>query len=105
MAVSGDGIYVGTELKFAVTVTSPGFSQNDDDWTVTIMRGPKEIVFTKEDLVYDSTEDQWYVCFDSAFFGSGDVYAVVTAYVPDGDFEDGLRTEVTKVLLLKVESI
>ena len=96
--------FVGTELKFLVEIEAGGFSMVDDDFTVTIKRGSKQHVFQKADLVKDN-EDKFYVCFDSAEFGTGTIQAVVTAYVPDSDFPDGLRTEVYMMDLLTVNRV
>lgn len=96
--------FVGTELKFLIDIEAGGFSMVDDDFTVTIKRGSKQKVFAKADLARDA-EDKFYVCFDSAEFGSGMIQAVVTAYVPDSDFPDGLRTEVFLMDLVNVNRV
>lgn len=99
-----DRIFVGTELKFKVDIQAGGFSMEDDDFTVTIRRRNQERVFHKEDMVIDG-EGGYYVCFDTAEFGTGIISAVVTAYVPDQDFPDGLRTEVTEMDLVIVDKV
>lgn len=93
--------YIGTELKFILDITASGFSMVDDDFTVTLKRGSTQRTFAKNDLVRDA-EDNFYVCFDSAEFGKGIIDAIVTAYVPDSDFDDGLRTEVYKFKLINI---
>lgn len=93
--------YFGTKLKFVVDITASGFSMVDDDFTVTLKRGPTRHVFSKDDLVRDA-EDNFYVCFDSSEFGQGVIDAIVTAYVPDSDFDDGFRTEVFKFKLVNI---
>lgn len=110
-----ESVYIGTELKFLIDIEADNFSMHDDDFTVEIARGPKHLFFRKEDLVeeeYTETVDNaevtkyhYYVCFDTANLGYGDVYAIVTAYVPDMDFDDGLRTEVYKVALGKLMAV
>ena len=44
-------------------------------------------------------EEGYYLCFDTADFGTGQIFAIITAYVPDTDFADGFRTEKLKVEL------
>lgn len=95
--------YLGTELKFLVEIEAGGFSMENDDFTVTIKRGSKQKVFEKADLA--RVDDKFYVCFDSAELGSGMIQAIVTAYVPDTDFPDGLRTEVFVMDLLNVNRV
>lgn len=96
--------YIGTELKYAITITSPGFDMGKDNFEVTLKRGSKSLHFTKDDLVVDE-DGQYYVCFDSADLGTGMVAAVITAYVPDDDFPDGLRTEVYKMDLVIIKNV
>ena len=93
--------YLGTELKFLLKITADGFSMVDDDFTVTLKRGQVTKVFTKDQLVQDEN-DRFYLCFDSAEFGKGLITATITAYVPDDDFDDGLRTEVQKIDLVTI---
>ena len=95
-----ESAFYGTELKFLVEIEASGFSMETDDFTVTIKRGTKQRVFAKNELVH--LDEYYYVCFDTAEFGSGMIQAIVTAYVPDADFPDGLRTEVFAMDLLKV---
>lgn len=96
--------FLGTELKFLVEITAGGFTMVDDDFTVTIRRGSKQRVFQKSELIKDEN-NKFYVCFDSAEFGTGVIQAIVTAYVPDTDFPDGLRTEVYMMDLLTVNRV
>lgn len=97
-------VFVGTKLKFAITISSPGFDINEDDFTVDIRRGSKSIHFEKDDLVVDEN-DKYYVCFDTAELGSGLIEAIITAFVPDDDFDDGIRTEVVKLTLLSAKMV
>lgn len=96
-----DNTITGTELKYKVVITATGFSMDTDDWSVTISRGTTSHTYEKADCIHGA--DGWYVCFDTADYGPGDYYATLTAYVPDTDLPDGLRTERKKVYLRYVE--
>lgn len=98
-----DKVYVGTELKYKVTITASGFDMDTDDWTVTIARGKVSKTFAKSECIHG--EDGWYVCLDTTELGAGAYHAVVTAYVPDTDFPDGLRTEVKRFELPSVDPV
>ncbi len=98
-----DKTYLGTELKYKVTMTATGFDMDTDDWEVTIVRGATKRTFTKSECVQG--QDGWFVCFDTKDFGAGNYYAIMTAFVPDADFDDGYRKEVKKFELLSVESV
>lgn len=99
---STDDIYIGTELKYLVEVSAVGFSMDKDRFTVDIMRGPNVIHFEKEDMELD-INGNWYVCFDSLALGTGIVSAKITAYIPDTDYPDNLRTEVKRIQLIQIK--
>ncbi len=98
-----DRAFLGTELKFIVEITASGFSMEHDDFNILLKRGNKQRLFEKSDLVY--SDGDYYLCCDTAEFGIGTIQAVITAYVPDLDFPDGLRTEVYKLDLIRSESV
>ncbi len=98
-----DECYTGTELKYLVTIQSPGFSMADDNFEITIKKGSVSQTFKKEDLIL--RDGNFYLCFDSTPFGGGIAEAVAKAFVPDADFDDGIRTEVHKVSLVKIYSL
>lgn len=98
-----DYAYLGTKLKYLVNITAPGFSMADDQFEITVSRGTKKKVFDKNALVLRN--GNYYLCFDSAELGTGEVTATVKAYVPDADFPDRFRTEVFKVNLVKVRRV
>ena len=90
--------FIGTELKFAFTIEAAGFSMEDDDFNIVIRGSKGSVELTKDDCFKDG-EGNWYFGFDSAATGPGYIMAKFTAYVPDSDFDDGLRTEVEEVTL------
>lgn len=96
-----DRAFYGSEMKYLVEITSPGFSMQTDDFKIELKRGGNSKVFMKEDLVY--REGNFYLCFDTTDFGPGTLTAIMTAYVPDDDFEDGIRTEVFKFDFMSVD--
>ena len=98
--VEQEKVYVGTKLKFFIEISSPGFSIEDDNFTVDIIRGNNVIHFEKHEL--DFTDEGFFLCFDTSKLGVGIISAKVVAYVPDSDFDDGIRTEVVRVDLAKV---
>ena len=93
--------WVGADLKFRVTIASPGFDQDTDDWSVTIVNGTVTRTFAKADCTHNL--GGWYLCFSTSTFGPGQYTATITAHVPDTDFPDGTREEVKKVTLPPVK--
>ena len=101
--LSNDEVYIGTELKFRIEIGSSGFNMMDDDFMVDIYRGPNALHFKKEDLEMDELNN-FYVCFDTLALGTGKVSAKITAFVPDSDYPDNLRTEVAKIDLINIKA-
>lgn len=101
-----DSAFYGTEAKFLLEITSPGFDMDRDEFEVELKRGSVTKTFAKSDLVVETYTDtvdgnpveknNYYVCFDTREFGKGIMTAIVTAHVPDNDFPDGIRDEVDK---------
>ena len=110
--------YLGTELKFKVKITAPGFSMENDDFTIQLVNkgvpSPRMIgqtvsrnvsrTYHKDELVIDDNGD-YYLCFNTEDFGIGLITAIITAYVPDTAFLDGLRTEVYKTDLVNIDMV
>lgn len=96
-------IYVGTDLKFAINIQCQGFSMDDDEFEITLVNGKNRLELSKDDLVKDN--NTWYLCFDSTELGHGDVTMIVCAYVPDADFEDGVRKEVLETTLCQIDPV
>ena len=100
----GRPAYIGQGLKFALEITSPGFSMEDDDFEVEIMNRMtgKSLKIAKTDMLVQD-DGTFVLAFKSGDLGIGELVLTTTAYVPDTDFEDGIRVEIDKKLLCKVE--
>ena len=95
---------LGSEKKFAVEVIAEGFSMEDNDFSLSIMKGHnvvKEIA--KSDLVVE--DGTWLLCVDTSELGAGTFDLAVTAEVPDSHFQDMKRTEIERVQLLNVRKL
>ena len=107
----GGYAWAGSGLKWAVNMTCEGFSMDEDDWTITVTRGNKSIVFTPDNAIHEVTEtggdetSQWYICIDSSELGPGEMYIIFDAFVPDEDFDSGIRHEIQKYRLITVKSL
>lgn len=96
--------WVGTGLKFAVNITADGFDMADDDFTVEFICGRKTLEYTKSDMIL--YEDGSYVVnVDSSLLGEGTLSVVTTAYVPDPDWDGGIRVEVDKQDILIIKGV
>lgn len=99
----GEYAWVGSGLKWAVTMTCEGFDMDTDPWTITVTRGSKSVVFTPENSINDG--GQWYICLDSSEIGPGEAYITFDAFVPDDDFETGVRHEIQRYKLVNLKSL
>lgn len=86
--------YKGSELKYALTIKSHGFSMNDDPWTATVINGRSKVTCSKESNAVCGDCGQWYIIVDTNKLDPGLCYLIVDIDIPDSDFEDGYRHEV-----------
>lgn len=99
-----DRVYIGTELKFKVIITSPGFDMTNDPFSITLKNGGRSISFQKQDLSVDG-QGNYYLCFNTKDIGTGTVEMLITAKVPDSAFPDGYRDEVDKKNLVIISAV
>ena len=100
----GRVIFQGTELKYQLDITCEGFDMLQDDFKVIVKTGTnREVTITKGEMIL-TENDKFIFTIDTAILGTGKYYLTVVAYVPDEDFDDGLRTEVMKETLCEVMS-
>ena len=78
-------------------------SMADDDFKVVIKNTKKSVTIPKAEMILDENENYLFTV-DTGFMGTGEYWITTIAYVPDDDFDDGLRTEVQKQLLCVVTS-
>lgn len=94
--------WVGTGLKFAVNITAEGFSMEEDDFKVEFRCGRKSLEFSKEDMSIGE-DGTFIVNVDTSLLGAGTLSVITTAYVPDDDWEGGVRKEVDKQDILYIK--
>lgn len=95
---------IGSELKYAIEITAQGFSMDDDDFTVYIMKG-RNIVkeYAKSDLKVEN--GTYLLCINTEEVGLGSFDVAAKAEVPDDHFEDGFRTEIERVQAFSVKKL
>lgn len=90
-------IFLGTELKLNINIEPiNGVSMDEYDFEVELICGAfktqRKIIKKSEAIRVDA--DNYIICFDTTEIGIGILKCKVTAYIPDGDFKDGKRTEI-----------
>ena len=93
-------IFLGTELKLNINIEPiDGMTMDDYDFEVEVICGSfkKSSIVIKKDDAKKVDSDNYVICFDTTDAGSGRLKCRVKAYLPDGDFKDGKRTEITEI--------
>ena len=93
-------VFLGTEIKLNVSIDPIGDMTMDDyDFNVEAICGTfkKRSVTFKKVQAIRVDENNFIICLDTAAVGTGELKLKVTAFLPDGDFADGKRTEIVEV--------
>ena len=93
-------IFLGTELKLNINIEPiGGMTMDDYDFEVEVICGSfkKSSIVIKKEEAKKVDSNNYLICFDTAGLGAGKVMCRVTAHIPDGDFADGKRTEITEI--------
>lgn len=91
----GQNSVKGTKFKLNINMTPvDGFSLEDVEWNAEVFseNGLARLTVEKKDAT-KVDKDNYIIKVDSAVCGAGRYYVTLTAYIPDPDFADGLRTE------------
>lgn len=86
---------IGTELKINVHLDRlDGYRMSEIDFFCEFyVYTNRKVVVKKEEMIKED-DDNYVACVDSAKLGVGKVMCRATAYIPDADFDDGIRKEV-----------
>jgi len=115
-------VFKGTEKKFAIDLTCPGFDQDIDDFEIEVKCGnvsikyysnpehPGNHLFKETTVVPDDSSDfdssdsdssssgttieTWYCIVDTAELPVGKAKVIATAHVPDANAQGGIRDEI-----------
>ena len=96
----------GQDLKYLINIESEGFDISRDEYRLILKRGTKTAELSKEHVVL--RDDKIYLCIEKEIvkpLGTGDLYLIVYADVPDADFLDGIRTEVCRIKLATIINV
>lgn len=99
-------VYIGTELKLNISIEKMGsLSMSSYDFDIVLAAGNakrQSLTLSKKGDVLSSglkrvDDDNYIVAFDTKELGMGRLTVQITAYIPDGDFQDGKRTEIDRI--------
>ena len=91
--------YVGEKLKFRITLTAEGFDQDRDRYDIDFYCGDNKVEnYTQEDIK-NGIDGNHYLLIDTEGMKPGVMRMVITAYIPDNDFDDNERKEIESISL------
>lgn len=97
-AVNKDSVFLGTELKLNIHIDPIGsITMEDYDFEVEVYCSSAFSVKVPKEKAIKVDKDNYIILIDTTELGTGKVKLKITAYIPDEDFSDHLRTEVTYV--------
>jgi hypothetical protein len=88
-------VYFGSEIKLNIGLEPIGdYSMDDYGFECEFYcYSNRRVVLTKDGMLRQD-KDNYVAVLDSKSIGTGSLKCKITAYIPDVDCEDGLRTEV-----------
>lgn len=91
-------IGIGTEIKLNINIPSiAGLTMDDYDFIVDVYCSKRHgLTIAKSEAIREDANN-YIIIVDTALIGKGTIKCRVEAYIPDGDFEDNIRTEVAFV--------
>lgn len=88
-------IFIGTELKLNIHIEPIGsLSMSDYDWEADVYCSAKSVLNIKKEQAVQVDDNNYILLVDTEKLGAGRVKCKIAAYIPDEDFEDGIRNEV-----------
>ena len=92
--------FFGSQESYPISITADGFSMSANAWSVRCIVGAKSTECPK----FSDVGGKWYFALDTSKLAVGICICVVEYDVPDVNYEGGVRHEVYKENLVKIES-
>lgn len=96
MSTEISNIFIGTELKLNINIEPMGeFTMEDYDFEVEVYCSAKRVVVIPKSEAIKVDSNNYIVLVDTNVIGAGELKCKITAHIPDFDFPDTLRTDVS----------
>jgi hypothetical protein len=91
-------VYIGSEIKLNISLEPIGnYTMDNYDFECEFYcYSNRRVLLTKDGMIRQD-ESNYIALLDSKSLGTGTLKCKITAYIPDVDCEDGLRTEVLSI--------
>lgn len=91
-------IILGSELKININIEPMiNLHMNDYDFICYFYVNQNRSLTVSKDQMKKIDDDNYVAMIDTSRIGVGELKVKVTAYIPDTDFDDSLRTEISTV--------
>ena len=89
----------GTDIKFNLNILPiSGISMSSYDFSVVAYaKGTNQRITIIKDSCAMEDDDNYIVPVDTTSLGLGELLLDVYAFIPDTDFDDGIRTEICRI--------
>lgn len=89
----------GTQKKINIHIESINdLTMDDYDFTIKVYtRLPEYIIVTKDEMMRIDSEN-YVALIDTSTLYSGELKVEITVNIPDADFPDGYRKEISKII-------
>lgn len=90
--------HIGTEMKLNISVDPIGSTTMDTyDFVAEVFCSPSKVITIPKEEAIRVDANNYIVLVDTTALGVGKVKVKLTAAIPDNDFSDGFRTEISIV--------
>lgn len=92
-------IIYGSEIKLNINIKPVDFlHMSDYDFNVVFFTNSDSSVTLSKEQLKKVDDDNYLAMIDSTQLGLGKVKMKITAYLPDNDFDDKIRTEIIQTI-------
>lgn len=97
--MASNNAIIGTELKFNLYFEPIGaIKASSYDFSIKVYCNNSANIVIPKNKCVPVDDDNFLVMVDTTTLGLGRLTVEVTAYIPDEDFDDGLRTEIARYI-------
>ena len=94
----GNEICLGTEIKLNVHIKPiDGVTMDDYSFVANIYCSPSKMIAINKDEAIRIDESNYVCRIDTSNIGIGRLKCKIVAQISDGDFDDGIRTEISVI--------
>lgn len=95
VTIEKQSVFIGTKLKLNINIEPiGGITMDNYEFEIEVYCSPKKSVIIKKEDAIRIDDSNYVIRIDTEEVGVGDLKCKITAQIPDGDFDDNIRTEV-----------